>query len=545
VVGYSWRMIMRILAVLLLMTTSAVQAEEATPKSHEIGPWPVVSRLIGYGDRIWFANSVKGVNHNSADLHSIPVQGGPPQYEGHLFSQDAGDPVVHRGLLYWPLEDARTGPGIGAFDVTDGTRWEHGLIPTEQAFHVHAMVVGDDGLYAAPSAWKGSIALSEDGGSAWRTVYLHPTPDRRVSRITSLVATGHGVYGTLNAPEGQRLIRVDDGSGEPLAGWPGGHSHGLTVHQGSLYGIAGNPNAGGIGIFGSDGERSEQVWTPEGWTPRALASDGELLWMAGEDAEGASLWNSREGRHWNEVTTLDGGSPRDLVAYQGVIAVGGRSANDQGILWVLRPSTTAKQTKGASPSPSSPDWPKLVKETGAGFDWASAATHLDELLADPATYQNRGGQLRQVIYDLPRRDVPPDFYSDRLNAAMPSDPLPMFGNIVLEGGMAVMARWRLYWGMGLARSGKVDPTDILRPWDYTPNRPFKFFSTPEIAIWAANRLGRRGRSDHLVLDALVQRLEDEATPLWLKGDAVGALFSITNQRHGYDATAWRSWLDQN
>ena len=169
---------------LLLCLAAAWSAQaETVVESHEIGPWPVVSRLIGYGDRLWLVNSVKGVNHNSADLHSIPVEGGAPRYEGHLFSQDAGHPVVHRGLLYWPLEDARSEPGIAAFDVTDGERWEHALIPTEQAFHNHAMVASGDRLYAAPSAWKGSVALSEDGGTAWRTVYLHPTPDRRVSRI--------------------------------------------------------------------------------------------------------------------------------------------------------------------------------------------------------------------------------------------------------------------------------------------------------------------------------------------------------------------------
>ncbi len=527
-------MIACIFALLLLLTTSPLQAGERAVERYEVGPWPVASRLIGYRDRIWFVNSVKGVNHNSADLYSVSIHGGPPRYEGHLFSQDAGDPVVHRGLLYWPLEDARTEPGIGAFDVTDGERWEHGLIPTEQAFHNHAMVASGDRLYAAPSAWKGSVALSEDGGSAWRTAYLHPTPDRRVSRITALVAVGHGVYGTLNAPEGQRLIRVDDGSGSPVPGWPNGSSAALTVHKDRLFGIVSNPEAGGL--WGWDGERSEAVWTPPaGWRPSALASDGEQLWMAGEGTSGALLWVSRNGRDWSEVAVLEGGSPRDLVAYQGVIVVGGRGGNDRGVLWVLRPSPVAE------PSVEAPDWPEPTPQGHADFDWAAAAAELDGLLADPASYERYGQPLKHAIYDLPRRKVPQDFYSDRLKAIMPDDPLAMFGNLMLDR-MAVMGRWRLYWGMGLARSGQVDPTDILRPWDYTPNGPFKFFSTPEIAMWAAHRLAR---PDAEVLEALVQRLEDEATPLWLKGDAVGTLFSLTGQRLGYDATAWRGWLDQD
>ncbi len=530
-------MIVRIFALLLLLTISPLQADERSVERYEVGPWPVVSRLIGYRDRLWFVNSVKGVNHNSADLHSVPIRGGPPRYEGHLFSQDAGDPAVHRGLLYWPLEDARTEPGIGAFDVTDGERWEHGLIPTEQAFHVHAMVASGNRLYAAPSAWKGSVALSEDGGSVWRTVYLHPTPERRVSRITSLVATDHGVYGALNAPEGRRLIRVDDGSGSPVPGWPNGRSHGLTVHEDRLFGIVSKPEGGSL-IWRSDGEISEAVWdAPEGWTAQALTTDGEQLLMAGDGAGGASLWSSQAGRNWSEVAKLEGGSPRDLVAHQGVIAIGGRGANDRGVLWVLRALTHIQQTTGASP----PFWPSFAKEAVDGFDWARAAAHLDGLLADPKNYERYGQPLKRAIYDLPRREVPSDFYAERLAADMPTAPLSMFGDIILDE-MAVMGRWRLYWGMGLASSGQVDPADILRPWDYTPNRPFKFFSTPEIAIWAARRVGR---ADSPILNALVQRLEDETTPLWLKSDVVGALKSLTNQRLGYDATAWRGWLERD
>ncbi len=526
--------ILRFVSLFVLVIAVRADAALAQTERHEVGPWPVVSRLIGYGDRIWFANSVKGVNHNSADLHSVPLEGGDPRYEGHLFSQDAGDPVVHRGLLYWPLEDARVEPGIGAFDVTDGERWDHGLIPTELAFHVHAMAVSGDGLYAAPSAWKGSIARSEDGGATWRTVYLHPTPDRRVSRITSLVALGDRLYGALNAPEGRRLIRVDDSSGDPVAGWPtAGRSHGLTAHAGALYGIV--TTRGTAGIWRSDGDRSERVWTPsEGVVPQALGSDGTQLWMAVDEAGTVVLQTSPDGQSWSRQAVLEGGSARDLVAYRGVIAVGGRGANDRGVLWVFRPSSIVEATDDP------PSWPDLDGSTADNVDWAAEAERLDALLADPKSYEGYGQALEEAIFALPQDGVPPDFYPNRLQAAMPSDPLQMFGDIVLDQ-MAVMARWRLYWGMGRARSGNVDPADILQPWDYTPNRPFKFFSTPEIAIWAAGRLGQRDRP---VLDALIQRLEDEATPLWLKGDAVGTLFSITGERLGYDADAWRGWLER-
>ena len=265
-------------------------------------------------------------------------------------------------------------------------------------------------------------------------------------------------------------------------------------------------------------------------------SDGEKLWMAGDDAEGASLWTSADGRDWSKAASLDGGSPRDLLAHRGVIAVGGRGDDDRGILWLLRPSAV-ESAKGTLP----PDWPSFEREAADGHDWTDAAARLDRLLADPRSYERYGQALEDAILALPRTGVPEDFYPDRLQSPMPTSPLPMFGGITLDE-MAVMARWRLYWGMGLSRAGEVDPADVLLPWDYTPTRPFKFFSTPEIAIWAAGRIGRAERP---VLDALVRRLEDDATPLWLKGDAAGALFAITGQRFGYDARAWRAWLERS
>ena len=348
------------------------------------------------------------------------------------------------------------------------------------------------------------------------------------------MATDYGVFGALNAPEGQSLIRVDDGSGKPLIGWPGGRSHGLTVHKGRLYGIVSNPEA--AGVWRSDGERSERVWQPvEGWTPRALASDGEQLWMAGEKPGRASLLRSGDGRTWREKAVLERGSPRDLVVYHGVIAVGGRGADDRGVLWVHRPSSIAK------PATPAPDWPLFQDEAAPDFDWVKAGADLDRLLADPDSYLGFGRELRAAINALPLNGAPPDFYPDRLAAVMPAGPVTLFGDFTLDQ-MAIMGRWNLYWGMGLSRSGHVNPDDILRPWDYTPNRPFKFFSTPEIAIWAAGRIGEAG-TDGLVLEALVTRLEDEKTPLWLKGDVLGALFSITGERFGYDAKAWRGWLD--
>ena len=58
------------------------------------GPWRDVTQLIGYGDRLWFANSVSGTNHNSADIYSYNPTTQTTRYEQHLFSQDAGTPTT-------------------------------------------------------------------------------------------------------------------------------------------------------------------------------------------------------------------------------------------------------------------------------------------------------------------------------------------------------------------------------------------------------------------------------------------------------------------
>ncbi len=74
-------------------------APPEVPVLARVGPWPVASRPIGFQGRIWFTNSVKGVNHNSADIYSYDPRSGALRYERHLFSQDAVKTLVAGGLL--------------------------------------------------------------------------------------------------------------------------------------------------------------------------------------------------------------------------------------------------------------------------------------------------------------------------------------------------------------------------------------------------------------------------------------------------------------
>ncbi len=121
-------------AVLLSLVGERSIADSVTPRPNDttrslevlvkVGPWPTLSALIGYRGRVWFANSVRYPDHNSADLYSLGLGAGDIRFERHLFSQDVGTPLVAGGLLYWPYEDPRPSVGWGHIAVTDGDSWQ-------------------------------------------------------------------------------------------------------------------------------------------------------------------------------------------------------------------------------------------------------------------------------------------------------------------------------------------------------------------------------------------------------------------------------------
>ena len=91
-------------AVLLPLAGGRGVANSVTPPPNEparalevlvtVGPWPTLSALIGYRGRVWFANSVRYPDHNSADLYSLGLAVGDLRFERHLFTQDVGTPVA-------------------------------------------------------------------------------------------------------------------------------------------------------------------------------------------------------------------------------------------------------------------------------------------------------------------------------------------------------------------------------------------------------------------------------------------------------------------
>jgi hypothetical protein len=515
--------------LLIHQFSPALAAETAVPLVPLVRglPWTGVSGLIGYGGRLWFANSVKFVNHNSADLYSYDPASGRAGYEKHLFSQDAGEPLVAGGLLYWPFEDSRFSPGRGEFMVTDGKRWQWHVLAPGRAFHTHTMVAAGGALYAATSAWRARLLRSRDGGD-WRLVYQHPTPKGRVSRMTMLADFNGVLYGGLttwyddNAP---KLLRWTGDTLRPVPGWPAGEAvPEIAVHGGWLYAV--NVGAKGRALWRTDGRRIERVTAMDRHPVRALASGAGALWAVGVDGDGGALWRSADGRAWSLVQEFTGVQPLDVAVFGGAVYVG-MIAEPGGELW--GPAAPRPVPESAAPGRLPPehaaDGPPL-KQALAALDAA--------LAAEPPSRA-----VRRAVLGLARNGAPAAGAAlmRRLEGPFPAGEAGMFGGRVRVPG-AKLARWYLLWGMAHNGHGRVPPDLLAAPWTPKPNRAEKYLEPVLAAAWAVARLGQ---NDRATLAALIARLDAPGDPDWLKGDIIGALSDLTGRRFGYDIAAWRRW----
>ncbi len=524
----------------------AAMAQEPLPVLARVGPWPEASNLVGYQGRLWLANSVKWKNHNSADIYAYDPGTGDLRYERHLFSQDAGRPASLDGLLYWPFEDNRFSNGWGQFMVTNGTNWRFRTIPTGQIFHSHALDVMGQRLIAATSAWRAGLDVSDDRGVTWRRIYEHPTPKRRVSRIVDLFVLGDRVIGPLLGPKGRRLIVAQDETVFDLPDWPRNRPlFGAAVFKGWFYALVGGLAGGladgdaGTSVWRSDGRRSERVAAPRaGWGARGLAAGADGLWATGRGSngsspEGGALWFSSDGTNWELKHTLSGGTPREVLVFGGQPYVAGAGDDGRGILWGPPPS---QAVAGVAPEEA----PMLPVGSGAEIDWAGAETRLDAVLREPDTYVGHSSPLRDIIFELAQAGPPPDLFSSRLLSPVPEMTLSLMGGAV-QVSAVTMARWMLLLGMSLTGTGEVPQELITEPWDLPANRAEKYFAAPPAAMWA---IAAVGQDDGATIAALIERLERTEDPLWLRGDAVGALSAVTGRRFGYDASAWRKWWSE-
>lgn len=522
------------IACLAVFAPAAYGAEPVrlTPLVRSL-PWSGVSGLIAYGGRLWFVNSVKYVNHNSADLYSFAPTDGSVRYEAHLFSQDAGEPVVVDGLLYWPFEDSRFSPGHGEFMVTDGRRWQYHVLPPGRAFHTHAMIASGGALFAATSAWRARLLRSVDGGATWRMVYEHQAPKRKVSRMTMLAEFRGVLYGGLTTwydHKAPKLLRWTGATFEAVAGWPGGEAvPEIAVHDGWLYGVNVGPES--RAVWRTDGERVERVTGLDGARVRDMASGAGALWAVGAASGdgGGRLWRSRDGLDWSVVQDFSGVRPINLAVVGGAVYVG-MIAEGGGELWGPQAPQPAPEILPAGPMPA---------EHTTGIEALEPAlAALDKAMADSPPSR----AVRRLMLPLAGIGGPAlgRALARRLDGPFPKGDVAMFGGRVRVPGDKLM-RWYLLWTMSHNGFGRVPVELIAAPWTQKPNRAEKYLDPAPAAAWAVARLGQ---ADGKTLAALVARLGKKGDPAWLRGDIVGALSSLTGKRFGYDIEAWRRWWRQ-
>jgi formylglycine-generating enzyme required for sulfatase activity len=495
------------------------------------GIWEGVSQLIGFRDRLWFVNSVKFRNHNSADLYSYDPITGESRYERHLFSQDAGDPVVSNGLLYWPFEDARFSAGRGEYAVTNGHSWQWRLLPEGQVFHVHAMAGRDKTLFAATSAWRGGLQRSDNAGASWKIVHDYATPAGRVSRFTSLAFLGDTLFAGLTGYEDKtaKLFRLENDALVAVDGWPAGQrSMALHAYAGWLYAI--NDNGDERRVWRTDGSRVESVSGLDGVNVRAFASGSQTLWAVSAGAGNGALWRSADGIDWALVQRFESAEPLDVEVFAGHVYVGTLGPGQQGALW--GPPAPA----GAEPGTTVPMPPYLPETISDG------SKHLQKMtdsLSNVLEFKDYRMLLHTYLQPLVlgHSASSGERLAPLLDADVPPVKLRAFGG-ALESPLSQIHRWYLLWAMGLTGGGHVPPDYLAQAWRGSPNRAEKYFDLAPAAAWTAGQLGQQ---DDATIDALIARLDADNEPRWLAGDWVGALSALSGERFGYDAKAWRAW----
>ncbi len=530
------------LAILLLTHLAPRQGlaiEPLVPLARP-GPWSAVDAIIGYGQRIWFANSELFRNHNAADIYSYDPATGALRYERALFSQGAGRPLVAGDLLYWPFEDPRFAADRAEFAVTNGTDWAWRVLPEVEAYHMHAMAALDGKLYAATSAWRAGLQVSADNGTSWQLLYDHPTPKGQVSRISSFATFQGRLYAGLSQRRqlGQRVLTLTEEGVVPAPGWPDARAASdLTVYRGELFAIL--QDDAGSRLWHSDGGPATPVAEgPSGQPLRNLAAGEDALWaITAGDAKGA-LWRSEDGRRWTKSQDFPDAVPVALAVYEKTVYLGSIGPGGRGTLW--------------GPRPPAPIRPHLLAHPPRGLPPAARRSetldhHLAALgdLAAPATLSDHEWlyqKLMPPVWALARADDPSlgAALSARLEAPFPERSLTFYGGQVKVGASA-LARWYLLWALAQQGGGRVPPALLAVPWDVPANRPEKYFHPAPAAAWAMAQLGQR---DTESLAALLARLNGPGDPDWLAGDIVGALTALTGQRFGHDYGAWRSWWGQ-
>ena len=491
----------------------------------EIGPWPYASRLIGYGGRIWFAASVKYRNHNSSDIWSFDPQTGDKRLERNLFSQDAGEPLVYNGLLYWPHEDALLAAGTGEISATNGEGWTSYTIDSALMYHTSELHVYKGSLLAVIGARNAGLQLSSDGGLSWSDAYDHAPKGRHIARIRHMVEYKGEYYATLRDEKKQRLVKWNGRSFDSVNSFPKNRPiRRLIVHKDALYALVGKID--NREIWKSDGKTSHSL----GRTGRFvdIASDGQQLWSVTTDGRLFSLDDE-----WEEHPNLKGGTPLSIAVIYGNIYVAGSSDNKKAIIWGMRNTPAVPEI---TPAKLKQQYPNAVKP----LDWTLLGSKIDAILSAEETYiGRRDTALSNLLDQAIRNGAPVGFFAQRLKANIPDIQISTFGgnSKTKASDLAIATIIN-----AMAKSGhKNVPVELLeQPWVAKPNSYEKYLALPLVALKAINDIGQ---NDDATLKALINRLSYEDDPNWFRSQVIGTLTSVTGEHFGYDIKAWQRYYE--
>lgn len=535
--------ILRLLSVLCLLLP--LQAVAADPPAKlqiiaKVGPWAYATKPISYQDRIWFANANRWPDHNSADIWSVKPDGSDLRRERRLFSQDVGEPIVHRGLLYWPFEDPRVSLGWGQIAVTNGKDWRVLETRIGRQFHLHGLFRGNpdhSGLLAGGSSWNAQILQSSDRGRSWEILWERKREEKRFSRTYNVVTTAIGLVADLmvfgKPPRSFGTVgRLGVQPVQPIAGWPDNMLvRRMTPFRGGVLALLDNLQTDearlvfDAPLLVGDMKLESQlrdIHLPPDVTPVDFDSfDHSVALLARREGDKHQVWVT-PGEYWQLLGTIGTGKPSEIRMLGDRVVVTGTS-NGLGAVWSVPVESKDIVPRSRSSSAVVADLPQQI---GSGsVDVADAQRQIADALADPRSYVGHGIRLRNVVDKWVTRGLSGEVLAEFLDGPFPE------GEVKLIGGRAFatherFGRWILTWGMRRAGNGRVPPEWLDLPVDEPENDSQKYFGEKLAAIWT---VAATGQDDRATVAALRRISTDENLPEWLRQDAVWAVHQLRRQ----------------